>query len=203
MPITAEALMRQLESDPEWVARRDEREALATKKREAMLLAQQPILQDLRAVGVSCKRLNLSDIEQDATVFRTAACLLLKHLQKPYSDAVRESIARCLETKQAKPFFDLIVDSYIREPRFNEGRESGTKEALGAAVGVTADSKRLAVIVKLLRDPTHGPSRVLLLKPLRRRFKRADVRELIVEFMDDPGLVKEIMSWKKKLVPHN
>ena len=198
MPITAAELMKQLEADPAWVARRDQREFERLKRAAAYLEEQKPILLDLQNAGVHYK--SLGAMLHSSEPFPKAIPILLKHLQLDYSDPIRETAARCLATKEARYVWDFIVDLYKREPLRREGR-SGTKffDGLAVALSQTVTPKTMEEFLHLLQDPSHGPSRVLMLHPLRRRARKPEIRRLLLKLREDPELEKEIRAWKKSL----
>lgn len=193
--ITAQELTQKLESDPEWVARRDKRNVEVQSKRARILLEQHPVLKDLQAVGINYE--SLDDMLHSSYPYPAAVPVLLKHLQLMYSDSLRALIARCLATKEAVFAWDFLVDAYSKEPLVREDRDSKTKDGLAAAISATVTSSRIEDLIMLVSNPHHGPSRVLLLKPLRVRAKNICIKQVLREFMSDRDLEKEIRSWKK------
>lgn len=195
--ITAQELAEKLESDPEWVARRDRRDAEFRYKRDQLLLEQLPIIKDLQAVGVDYE--NLGDMLHSHHPYPAAIPILLKHLQLPYSDSLRAMIARCLATKEAVFAWDFLVDAYRKEPLTREERDSRTKDGLAAAISATMAPNRIEDLITLISDSDQGPSRVLLLSPLRRRAKNVRIRQVLEKFISDPDLEKEIKAWRQQL----
>ena len=108
-PIRTSKLQEKLLSDPEWVARRKEREALLKRKRLAILEEQQAVLEELRHVGIVYN--SLDEMLVSTRPYPRAISILLKHLTLEYSDPVKAVIARCLVIKEAISSWEFIVDA--------------------------------------------------------------------------------------------
>ena len=108
-PITAKELMQQLESDPEWVARRAVREAahekIAAQRREN----EEPLVLELRQAGVDVQ--SAWRITNKTTNYLAALPVLLRHMEFPYEDFVRGGIIRALGYREARPHaWDRMID---------------------------------------------------------------------------------------------
>jgi hypothetical protein len=75
--------------------------AIERAERSARLSAEEaPLAEDLRAVGLSAS--SAWDLVNSKEPYSQAVPVLLKHLQRPYSDRIREGIARALAIPQAE-----------------------------------------------------------------------------------------------------
>jgi hypothetical protein len=189
--ITAEELMRQLEGDPDFVRRKAERErelaerAAKSKKEQAMLL------RDLSAVGVKVS--TVWDLVNTSASYTVALPILLDHLKRPYSDGIREGIARALAVRATRPIgWSLLVDEFSKTELSNER----VKDGLAVALAGASDDTVISELIDLARDKRHGASRVLLLLGIKRS-KSPEARSAIKQPADDPELKKEIGSWRR------
>jgi hypothetical protein len=73
----------------------------------------------------------------------------------------------------------------------------GAKSGLAVALAATATEDVMDRLIDLAKDRSHGSSRLLLLKALRRS-KSTVAKRAIEELASDPDLAKEIASWKRK-----
>jgi hypothetical protein len=169
-------------------------------------IEQEPILSELRAIGWNVA--SVWDLVNTSTPYPEAIPVLLKHLPLPYSDVVREGVARSLavpepEVQKAWP---LLVDEY-RKATEGWGLKAkgdarkymlGAKDALACVLAAAVNDETLPELIALAKDPTNGASRLLLLPALKKRRKKDSVKRLLDELMNDPILREEIMSWGKR-----
>ena len=98
-PITAGALMKQLQADPVW----QEQQRRQDQAREEYLVqlrkAEAPLLADLANSGLHVQ--SVWDLVNTSSSYEAAIPILLHHLLEPYPDKVKEGIARALATRQA------------------------------------------------------------------------------------------------------
>lgn len=142
-----------------------------------------PLINELKAAGFEVE--SPWDLVNTSEPYPEALPILLKHLQRPYPDAVREGIARALAVKPARFGWDVFKHLYKAEP---EGR---AKDGLAVAIGVTADDDMIDQVIALARDRRNGPSRLLLLRALEKS-KDPRARAALMELGTDPDLQKEI-----------
>jgi hypothetical protein len=160
-----------------------------------------PILADLAAVGW-----NIRSVWRlvDGSARGDAIPVLLKHLLLPYSDRIREGIARALAVRQARYAWPTLVEEYrkapigrgIRGPGETEEFRLTTKDGLACAVAAAATEDVMDDLVVLAKDRTLGQSRVLLLSALKKS-KAKIAKEALKELASDPDLTREISSWKR------
>lgn len=174
---------------------------------ERISIEVRPVINDLRSVGVSVT--SISDLICTSVPYPSAVPVLLHHLTQPYSDAVKEGIARALAVPHplVQDAWPLLIDEYRRAPSglgFLTNGDSRqlplrAKDGLACALAAAVTEKTLGDLIALAKDPTHGPSRLLLLSPLKRRRNRDPmVRRAVEELRKDPELIKEIDSWSAR-----
>jgi hypothetical protein len=195
-PVTAAELDARLRADPEFQARKRERDAALAERVARLQEEQAPIVADLKAV-VSLNR--LSDLIIRSAPYPAAIPILLKHLVLPYSDPTRETLARFLAVPDARYAWPIFVAEYRKAPfgYVNGIRRTGAKDGLAVALAATATDSTIDELIALAKDRSHGASRLLLLRALRR--SRSDAaKQAIQELSTDPDLEKEIASWRKR-----
>jgi hypothetical protein len=185
-PQTAAELMAELNADPDFLLRQRERNEARQRQEADLRLAQQPLLDELRSVGLAVH--SVWDLVNTTNPYPQAIPILLKHLQLPYPDRVREGIARALAVPEARSGWQILVDQFQRD----EDRSGlGAKAGLAAAIAAVADDNVLDDVIELLADPQHGQNRLLLVTAVARSsLPRA--REALIALSSDPALADEI-----------
>ena len=90
--------------------------------------------------------------------------VLLKHLQRPYSNRTKEGIARALAVPEAGDGWDIVLEEFEKDP---DTVGNGPKYGLGCALSVIArTTNRIDEALSLLRDEKHGVNRLALLTHL-------------------------------------
>jgi hypothetical protein len=169
-----------------------QREKLAIRFRAE----EEPILADLRAIG--CNVMSVWSVVKTSDRYSDVIPILLKHLLLSYSDRVKEGIARALGAPAAKDAWPILVAEYRKAPMgVVDGVRLGAKSGLAAALAETVTDNVIDELIALAKDRSHGSSRLLLLKGLRKS-KVAAAKKALEELATDPELAKEIASWKKK-----
>ncbi|MDE2048286.1 MAG: hypothetical protein KGJ44_07760 [Betaproteobacteria bacterium] len=216
-PLTAEELERLTASDFVRLKLTDEEKARLreiNRVREQERIAsvarirveEAPIVAELQTSGLKIK--SVGDLINMRERYAAAIPILLKHLQKPYSDVVREGIARSLAVAEpeVQKAWALLVDEYrkapmgwgIKGPGDTKEYRLGAKDGLACALSVAVTDETLPELIALAKDHTLGESRILLLSALKkRRSKNPLVQQAIAELASDPELQKEIASWGK------
>ncbi len=173
-------------------------------ERSARLRAEEaPILADLRALGRNLD--SVWDLVNSSTKHPDAIPVLLKHLPLPYSDRIREGIARSLALvdPRVSKAWPMLVEEYRNAPEGwgiiakGETKEFrlGAKDGLACALSVSVTDETLEELIALTKDRTQGESRVLLLTALRKS-KNLLAKQAIEELASDPDLKEEIASWR-------
>ncbi len=201
--MTAQEIMEKLQANPEYLALEARKNAEFEDKSARMSLEEQPILDDLLSIGWDIA--SVSDFLNTPKSYEGAIPVLSKHLLLPYSDVIKETLARALAIPESRCIWDLLVKEYINAPMgkgvkfpqdpryFNLGYKDGLACALAAAV----TDETLPEYISLLKDRTHGESRILLLSVLRDS-KSSLAKQTLEELEDDPDLKIAILDWNKK-----
>ena len=108
--VTAAEFMQQLESDPEWVRNRDEREAKQQERARMLAENEAPLVADLNAAGFPVA--SVYDFVNSANTYEAALPILADHLVREYHERIHEGILRALSVPAAK---QLVGDSLIAE----------------------------------------------------------------------------------------
>ena len=112
--------MQELESDPEWVRKRDGREA--ARQERARMLAENaaPLVAALNAAGFAVT--SVYDFVNSANTYDDGIPILVEHLSHDYHDRIREGIIRALSIPAAREIagptlmqqFPLTADPNMR-----------------------------------------------------------------------------------------
>jgi len=179
--ITAADLIAEQNSDPAWIAAREETERHQAARRAALDLEQQPILEDLRTVDVYLDNLWSQTTTERITL--AALPVLLAHLRRPYSNITLDGMARALQTRVALAIWRDLVELY------RESDELKDIQGLAATLSEIATRRQLPDVLTLLRDKDL-PYRQLFFRTLT-RLRVPDRWEIITQCVDDPDLVEE------------
>ena len=184
--LTAAEFLAQLQADPEYQQRVAARRAKIDALVEAEAREAAQLVADLRSVGEPA----VWDLVNARRRYPRAIPVLLDHLQRSYSDHLKEVIARALAVEEARPYWPTILEEYER----SDDGAAGSKFALALALAQSAGPSELEEILRLLRERRHGESRLGLLFAL----KRLAPREALHEFEDDPDLTLEVRHMLRK-----
>lgn len=169
-------------------------------------LEEEPMLADLREVGWDVE--SVWGLAHSSRRYPEAIPILLTHLLRPYSDLVRDGIARALAVPEpgvrnawstlAEQYRTAPMGSGIAAPGETEKRKLSAKYGLACTLAVAATAETLEELISLAKDRSHGNSRLLLLPALRRRHnKNPRATQAVQQLTSDPVLKKEIVSWFK------
>lgn len=174
--------------------RRDQERAIRAAK---LLEEQAPLLAELQAVGLNIKA--VWDLISMAENYEDAIPILLRHLQMPYSDPTRETIARALAVPEARYAWPILVAEYRKAPMGigEYGFPRHAKDGLACALSATVTNDVIEELIEIAKDRTQGDSRILLLPGLRRS-RNPLAKQALEELANDPDLAKEIASWRKR-----
>ena len=163
------------------------------------------LLAELQVTGLKIQ--SVGDLVCMSERYESAIPILLKHLLMPYSDVVRETIARSLavpelEVRKAWP---MLVEEYrkapmgrgIKGPGDTKEYRLGAKDGLACTLSVAVTDETMEELIGIAKDRTHGESRILLLSALKKS-KSAIAKKALEELASDPDLAKEIASWRKR-----
>jgi hypothetical protein len=186
-PIIATELTRQLEADPEWVARQDERKKLQRQIGDELKQDAMPLIAALHGVGINVG--SIWDLVNTSEPYPAALPVLVAHLDGPYDARNREGIARALAVRNARKLArDKVLN--IIETRWVELAKD-LRDGLMVAICGMASPDDLHKLIDLINDRGLGSSRVFLVTNLMRSRKR-EAREALLQLKDDPDLEREI-----------
>lgn len=181
--ITAEQLMSELESDPEWVAKRDAREQWRKARAARIGREEAPLVREVSDAGLEIN--SVWDLVNTREPYPEAIPVLLRHLKRrDYHPAIREGIARALTVKSYPEILPAMIESFREDP---DPIVNGPKWAKGNAIEVLFDDRHVEEIVELARDPTHGEARDMLVYALGKS-KSPFADEVLQELLADPQL---------------
>jgi hypothetical protein len=169
-------------------------------------IEEEPVLSELREAGWNVQ--SVWDLVNTSTPYPEAIPVLLKHLQFPYSDVVKEGIARSLAVPEpaVQKAWPLLVNEY-RKTREGWGLKSqgdtrayilGAKDGLACVLAAAVNDDTLLELIALAKDPANGASRLLLLPAFEKRRKMDSVKRAMDELVNDPVLREAITSWGKR-----
>lgn len=141
---TAAEIMAEREADPEWVARRDAREAEQQAKEERSIAEQALLLADLRKVGRHVRW--IWDLVNTTESYPEAVPVLIDHLRRPYRDGIREGIARALAVREARGLAGRVVVDTLHE----SGLGRPLRWALANTLTVVADRTNIEGVKSVL-----------------------------------------------------
>ncbi|HYT77556.1 MAG TPA: hypothetical protein VEL79_22570 [Vicinamibacterales bacterium] len=182
----AAEFLAQLEADPAYREMRERKDALSRELGERIRVSEVPLVQDLRAAGVKVS--SVWDLVNTRASYAAAIPVLLAHFERDYIPEVREGIARALAVPEASWAWDRLLTWFRREP---EGGPRNVKWALACALGGASTEDVIDTIIRLVRDPSLGRNRMVLLRALLRS-RNPHARETLEQLRDDPDLKKEL-----------
>lgn len=180
-----------LKADPEWMARQQASERKRENAERTLREEQAPLLDALRTIGINVK--TVWNVVDTVASHPLAFPILLDHLHRPYSDRIREGIARALGTKEAR---DIAWDQLIELLR-GEAPESGAKDGMMAAISAMTRPSDLQTLIDLINDQSIGPCRIFLVRNLVRS-RKLQARQALLDLRDDPDLTREINARLKR-----
>lgn len=180
---TAAELMAELQADPEYVADRQRRDDELARREAEWRLAEAPLVEELRTAGFEVD--SAWDLVNTSTPYPAALPILLRHLQRPYPDRVREGIARALAVRDSRFGWESLAQLYREEPAGTDA-----KDGLAVALSAAADEDVADQLIDLAGDDEHGDSRLLLLRGLK-RLEASQARTAFERFAADAVLGEE------------
>jgi hypothetical protein len=190
--VSATELMAQLEGDEDYQRTIREAEAEREVKVRELNHAEQPIVADLRAVGVQVD--SVWDLVNTAVPYPAALPILMDHLERGgYPSRVMESLGRALAVKPAVAFWDRLKARYLQP------RSRGEQEGAAVALAASATGAEFDDLVGLLSNEECGQSRIYFVRPIL-ALGGAKGRELIETLRTDPVLGKEASALSSRRV---
>jgi hypothetical protein len=183
---TAAELMAELEADPTFVARRCEDEQVHRAREAALRQEEAPLIEDLAKAGIHVQ--TVLHLVSEGSSSPKALPLLLEHLQRPYPERVRESIARALAMPEAVGAWPQLVHLFETKA---DPTTTGVKWALGCTLASLATADGIVDLIRLVQDRRHGGNRIALVDGLARS-SDARARSALLEAGTDPELEREV-----------
>jgi hypothetical protein len=183
---TAAEFLAELEADPAYRKMREKQEADLRAFDEKLRIAEAPLIEDLKAVGVNVG--SVWDLVNTRASYSAAVPVLLQHFERDYLPEVREGIARSLAVSEASWAWDILFEFFNREP---VGGLRNVKWALACALSGAATEEVVGRIIGLVLDKSIGENRLVLLSALAKS-KNAQGREVLEQLRQDPQLSREI-----------
>lgn len=179
-PKTAEELMRELNANPEYVARINQFEAERQRAIQAARQAMQPILEDLRAVGYAVD--GIDDLRRSGERYADAIPILVKWLPRVENIDLKFAIVSALCVPWAKL---EAAQTLIAEFEQAEGPKSDSlKWAIANALSIIADDTQYEEVARLVKDRAHGKAREMLALALGRMTPEL-VADLLIALLSD------------------
>jgi hypothetical protein len=134
---------------PEWVAEQEVRDAEIRAKEQRYLEEEAPLREDLHRLGYPVKW--VWDFVNTAQSYPDAIPVLIEHLLRPYTDEVREGIARALSVREARGQAGGAVLDVLGQQRLGVQ----TRWALANALTIVADRSNIEGIKVLAATETN------------------------------------------------
>lgn len=179
-------LNRRMAEDPDYRREVEAEEARRAEESRIMLVAQQPIVADLAALGIETDSVwNLYRIPESRP---KAIPVLLDHLTRPYPDKVLTGIGVALEDKSARAWWPELKALYLNTSN------AKVRDRLAAVLSGVATKVHYDDVLSFLVDESLGATRIYFLRPVNRignRMASGKGRRVIEELAADPLFEKE------------
>jgi HEAT repeat protein len=145
------------------------------------------VVESLRAAGFPVE--HIEDLYKDRYRYRSAVPVLVDALERTAAADVAETIVRALSVPYARGWARSLVAQFSRFPDAREHTDAGFhfKWAVGNALAVVADDSVFDEVVGLIRDPTHGQAREMLVVGLA-NMRLNDPEPLLIELLGAPDV---------------
>lgn len=160
---TAWEVEQELRKNPEWVAMEAKREAEYEAARARFRAEEELMVADLRRAGYAVQE-SVYELVNTAQSYPDAIPVLLKHLKRPYSDRIKEGIARALTVREAR---GIAGPAIIEELQQSFDRSPSCRWALASALTIVANRKDEDAIKALIDTETDGDVRDRLIRALK------------------------------------
>lgn len=181
--ITTAEFAAQLANDPNYQAVIAERDRQLCRSAARWRSGEGPLVEDLTLAGIQVE--SVWDLVNTDGPYPDALPILINHLETGnYPDRVMEGIGRALAVKPAVMFWGRLKAAYLAA----DGPDA--RAGIATALAASADVPYLDDLVRLISVNENGPSRILLLQPLR-DLGGAHGRAALERFTTDPTLGTE------------
>ncbi|MDR0482145.1 MAG: hypothetical protein LBH13_03140 [Cellulomonadaceae bacterium] len=184
---------RRYASDPEYRRQVDEVEEKRRKRINAFDLASQPVLQDLKELGINVPDLWSEILNMDDNI-DTAAPLFIAHIRgNTLPNDVLQALASRLATKNGGKYWDEIKNLYLTSTN------AVVEETLAGTLATIARKRNYHDLVSFVEDEKLGPNRLLFLRPIF-RYGGAEGKQLVISLRDHPQMYKQATYLTRKLI---
>lgn len=112
--ISAGELMRHLENDPEWVAKRTAKDSRRIERARALTADEAPIILELASVGITVS--SVYDFVGKQPASEVAIPILIRHLSVEHHERIREGLIRGLSRPSARKLaFEPLRNAFLEE----------------------------------------------------------------------------------------
>lgn len=192
--INAADLVAELAKDEVYQADRRMRERELAERAAQLREAEEPILADLRAVGLQVA--SVWDLVNTSEPYPEALPVLMDHFERGcYPDRVLEGIGRALAVKPAVVYWSRLEQILV------QGATPIQRDVAAVALSVCATKLHVDDLVRLINTPVIGENRILFLRPLK-RLDKAKAMPVIESLRNDPELGREARAILKGLSPN-
>lgn len=157
-------------------------EAEIRAQHAAWAKAEEPLLAELREAGIVVE--SVWNLRENGPTPPAALPILVKHLGYDYPDRIMEGIALGLAVPAAARWWPELKERYIN------ATGPDAKLGLANALIATATPKTADELVDLIKDPSNGNTRVLLLRPLKKS-KTPETRRFLEGLRSDDYFGRE------------
>lgn len=151
-------------------------------------------MSQLRAAGFDVS--SISDLRESGVRYRAAIPVLLEALRAARDKRVVNELVRALSVPWAKPDAVPVLLQKFRE--FDDGRELGTRWAIGNALEVTWMDEHFEELASLAEDRTFGRSREMIVLGMAKS-KDPRAAEVLVALLEDNDVNGHAVSALKKV----
>jgi HEAT repeat protein len=176
--------MRELQQDPDYVARTQQRERQRQEAVENHRRNVEPLIRELAGIGL---RINsLDELRQSGKNYAKAVPTLLRWLEQISDGATKEELVRTLSVPWAKP---LAAQVFIDEfKKANDPTGEGLRWTIANGLAVVADDSVFEELSELVRDKRNGKAREMLALALA-NMKDPRAISVLLESLDDEQTV--------------
>lgn len=183
-PGTAEEWLRQLNQDPAFRARREEREEAIRQRRRFREHAEKPLVEALREVDLEVD--SVWDLVGTKDPYPRAIPILLEHLNGEYPAKIREGIGRALAVRVLSPEdWQVIRRCFVEEP------DTEAKWALALVLKTNAREEHVGALEELLADPRSGKGRAALAEGYY-RLRGGAAKRVLETLVSDPEIGESV-----------
>ncbi len=188
-PLTAAEFLAELAKDDEFVQRERNRVEKAEARGRNLARQEAPLVAALSNAGVEVR--SVYDLVMNDTP-AAAIPILWEHLHKDYDVRILEGIARAMATPLAAPFFEELLEDFLRAPQSDNRANLGLKYAIALAVGNSAKGSQVRRLIPLAEDENLGDYRTPLVAALVR--SSDPEAQAAVRRLHERGVLDEVLE---------